>query len=182
LKNYRILLITMIVIVLDQLTKKIIEHNMQLYESFPVLGDFFRITYVENTGMAFGIQVQNKAFFTVFALIASVIIMIYLLRMTGEHIIPRIAMASILGGAIGNLYDRIARGSVVDFLDTEFFDISIKPFEFLFIDFPGYSMTRWPVYNVADIAITVGMAILFIFVLFEKEHTNEDENDSELVR
>ena len=91
------------------------------------------------------------------------------------------AMAAILGGAIGNLYDRIVRGSVVDFLDSEFFNVNIPPFEFWFIDFPGFVMHRWPVYNVADIAITVGMAVLFVFVLFEDpekmKSTHEDSAD-----
>ena len=183
MKSLKILIITAIVVVLDQITKIIIHNSMQLYESFKILGDFFRITYVENSGMAFGIQVANSGFFTVFAVIASIAIMIYLFRMKGEHLLARFSMALILGGAIGNLWDRIFRGSVVDFIDFEFFDINIPAFRFLFIDFPGYSMDRWPVFNVADMGITIGMSMLFIFILFEKEEEELDAaGDAEIIR
>lgn len=169
MKSYRILIFTIAVIVLDQVTKIIIQNSMQLHQSFSVLGDFFRITYVENSGMAFGIEIKQSGFFTVFAVFASLAILIYLFKMKGEHFIARFSMAIILGGAIGNLWDRITRGSVVDFLDCEFFNINIPEFQFLFVNFPGYSMTRWPVFNVADVGITVGMILLFIFVIFEKQ-------------
>jgi signal peptidase II len=183
MKSLKILIITVIVVILDQITKSLIHNSMRLYESFKVLGDFFRITYVENTGMAFGIQVANSGFFTVFAVIASIAIMVYLFRMKGEHFIARFSMALILGGAIGNLWDRIIRGSVVDFLDFDFFNINIPTFKFLFIDFPGYSMDRWPVFNVADMGITIGMALLFIFILFEKEEEEmTNAGEAEIIR
>lgn len=182
MKSYKILFVTLFVIILDQVTKIIINKSMHLYQSFPVLGDFFRITYVENTGMAFGIRVGHGGFFTVFAVIASLAIMFYLFKMKGEKFIARFSMAMILGGAIGNLWDRIVRGSVVDFLDVEFFDIHIPAFQFTFFDFPGYSLTRWPVFNVADIAITVGMLLLFIFILTEKPHEEkEPAGDAEMI-
>lgn len=142
---------------------------MQLYDSHSVWGDFFRITYVENTGMAFGINVSNNFLLTLFATIASIIILVYFFLIKGEHIVARTSMAIIFGGALGNIFDRITRGSVVDFLDFEFFDIAIPKFDFLFIHFPGYSMTRWPVFNVADISVTVGMILLLIFIAFDKE-------------
>lgn len=168
MRSGKILFVTFFVVFLDQATKIVIHKSMQLYQSFPVLGDFFRITYVENTGMAFGIKVGHGGFFTVFAVIASLAIMFYLFKMKGEQFIARFSMALILGGAIGNVWDRIFRGSVVDFFDFEFFDINIPAFQFGFIDFPGYSLFRWPVFNVADIAITVGMLLLFFFILTEK--------------
>ena len=74
----------------------------------------------------------------------------------------------IMGGAIGNLIDRIAVGRVVDFLDVEFFDISLPAFQFLFMNFPGYSLTRWPVFNVADSAVTCGMILIIWYILFQK--------------
>lgn len=182
MKSLKILSITALVILLDQVTKIAIHESMRLYQSIHILGSFFRITYVENTGMAFGIKVGNSGFFTVFAGIASLAIMFYLFKMRGERFIARFSMALILGGAIGNLWDRMIRGSVVDFLDFEFFDINIPAFQFLFIDFPGYSLDRWPVFNVADIAITVGMLILFIFILTEKpEHVQERVGDAEMI-
>jgi len=182
MKSLKILLITVTVLLLDQVTKIVIHNSMHLYQSIPLFGDFFRITYVENTGMAFGIKVGHGGFFTVFAVIASLAIMFYLFKMRGEKFTARFSMALILGGAIGNLWDRIIRGSVVDFFDFEFFDINIPAFQFLFLDFPGYSLNRWPVFNIADIAITVGMIILFIFILMEKpQEIPERVGDAEMI-
>ena len=134
--------------------------------------------------MAFGISIGNNAFFTIFAVIASVAILVYIFKMKGDELLARIAMASIFGGAVGNLLDRILRGQVVDFLDCEFFNIHIPAFDFLFMHFSGYSMTRWPVFNVADMAVTIGMIILLFFVAFEKEHSRVAnlQSDSEMVR
>lgn len=177
MKSYKILLVSLAIFIFDQITKIVINRSMQLYQSFEVLGDFFRITYVENTGMAFGIRLGgHSSFFTVFAVIASVAILIYLFKMKGEHFLARFSMAVILGGAFGNLWDRMTRGSVVDFLDVEFFNVNIPSFQFLFVDFPGYSLTRWPVFNVADIAITLGMLLLFVFILIEKPQDEEEDN------
>ena len=182
MRSLKILYITVIVLFLDQVTKIFINKSMQLYQSFRVLGDFFRITYVENSGMAFGLKVGHGGFFTVFAVIASLAIMFYLLKMKGEKFIARFSMALILGGAIGNLWDRLTRGSVVDFLDFEFFDINIPAFQFLFFDFPGYTLNRWPVFNVADIAITAGMLLLFVFILTEKpQEEPERVGDAEMI-
>lgn len=182
MKSLKIAMITLSVVIVDQVTKLIINKSMHLYQSFRVLGDFFRITYVENTGMAFGIKVGYSGFFTVFAVIASLAIMFYLFKMKGEKFIARFSMALILGGAIGNLWDRLTRNSVVDFLDFEFFDISIPAFQLLFFDFPGYALQRWPVFNVADIAITVGMMLLFLFILTERPApAPERAGDAEMI-
>lgn len=181
MKSLRIFGIPLAVFIVDQLTKAFIHKSMMLYQSFPVLGDIFRITYIENSGMAFGIQMGHTGFFKVFTVIATLGIFIYLYKMKGEHIIARVSMAMILGGAIGNLWDRITRGSVVDFLDVEFFNINIPAFKALFVKFPGYSLDRWPVFNVADIAVTVGMLVLVIFVLFEKEKKPDTVLETEII-
>lgn len=186
MKNLRILWIPLAVLVLDQITKFTVKLSMDLHQSIPVIGDFFRLTFVENPGMAFGIRFGNNSFFTVFAFIASIAILVYMFKLKGEHQHARVAMAIIFGGAIGNLTDRFIRGSVVDFLDFEFINISLPTFKFLFINFPGYSLTRWPVFNVADMAVTIGMVILFVFILTEKgpeeEETLPDEPDTEMIR
>lgn len=173
MKHLRVLWVTAFVFVLDQVTKLYIMKTMSLHQSFPVLGTFFRITYVENTGMAFGIQSSHSGLLTIIAVIVSLFIMYYLFQMKKEKLTARIAMAAILGGAIGNLFDRIRRGSVVDFLDSDFFNIRIPAFKLWFLEFEGYAMNRWPVFNVADIAITVGMILLFIVVFTEKEGVKE---------
>ena len=186
MKTYRILWVSLFLFVLDQATKWVVASNMRLHESIPVRGDFFRLTYVENPGMAFGIRISNNLFCTVFAVVASIVIMLYLFKLKEEQRWARFAMTVILGGALGNLTDRILRGRVVDFLDFEFFDIHIPAFKLFAIPFAGYSLERWPVFNVADIALSVGMVMLLIYILFlEEDETQlqaEAADTSEMIR
>ncbi len=147
----RILAISALIVVLDQVTKLAIKARFFLGESLDLLGDFLRFTYIENPGMAFGIRIGGKYFFTVFATIATGVILYYLYRIRHERFASRFALALILGGAVGNLIDRYAYGQVIDFIDV------------------GLGNTRWPVFNVADSAVTIGMIMLVAFVLFERE-------------
>lgn len=168
-----IYLIVFSVVVLDQLTKYIIKKSMDLYDSVNVLGSFFKITYIENPGMAFGIQMENKIWFTFLSIIAAIIVLVYLIKMQDEKFSFRIALAMIMGGAIGNLIDRLYAGRVIDFLDVEFFDISIPSFNLLFFNFPGYSLTRWPVFNIADSAVTCGMLLIIWLIIFQRSHQKQ---------
>jgi len=140
---------TVLVVVLDQITKLAVKDRFYLGESIEIFGDVLRFTYIQNPGMAFGIRLGGPLFFTIFASIASLIILIYLYRMRRESLPSRLSLALILGGAIGNLIDRFAYGEVIDFIDV------------------GIKNTRWPVFNAADSAVTVGMIILISLVLFE---------------
>lgn len=153
LQGMRVLVITAIIVALDQTTKLMVKASFFLGESMEVLGNLLRFTYIENPGMAFGIRIGGKYFFTVFAAIATVVIMVYLYRIRREKLPARLSLALILGGAIGNLIDRFAYGSVIDFIDV------------------GINNTRWPVFNIADSAVSIGMVILVALVLFEKEKT-----------
>ncbi len=118
---------------------------MSVHESIPVLGNFFHLTYVENSGAAFGINFQGgPVVFTVAALMATVLVIWYLWKLREKGFALKLSLALILGGAVGNLADRLLFGKVVDF-----FDFGIG----------GY---HWPVFNVADSAVTVGMFI-FLF-------------------
>jgi signal peptidase II len=163
-----------VIVVLDQITKYIVKSSMHLYESINLLGDFLKFTYIENPGMAFGIQFENKFWFTVLSVVAAGIVVFYLLRMTNERYIFRFSLALILGGAIGNLIDRLAFGKVVDFIDVEFIDITLPSFNFWIISFPGYDMTRWPVFNIADSAVTCGMILLTWMVLTQKPQLEQE--------
>jgi signal peptidase II len=142
---------------------------MSLYESIEIIGDFFRFTYIENPGMAFGLQMENKIIFTILSVVAAIIVAVYLYKMRKESFTLQIALALILGGAIGNLIDRLIYGKVIDFLDVEFFDISIPAFKFFIIDFPGYALTRWPVFNIADSSVSIGMVVITWMILFVKD-------------
>ena len=163
-----------VIVILDQITKYIVKSSMHLYESINLLGDFLKFTYIENPGMAFGIQFENKFWFTVLSVVAAGIVVFYLLRMTNERYVFRFSLALILGGAIGNLIDRLAFGKVVDFIDVEFIDITLPSFNLWIISFPGYDMTRWPVFNIADSAVTCGMILLTWMVLTQKPQLEQE--------
>ncbi len=158
--------IIVLVLILDQVSKYIIKTSMYLGESFPVWGNFFRITYVENPGMAFGFRFSNSTLFMVLSIVAGILVLYYLYRIRNESWILQLALSWITAGAIGNLLDRFIYGRVVDFLDFEFWDISVSSFDVLGFHFPGYAMTRWPVFNVADMAVSGGMIILIAYILF----------------
>ena len=164
------------VIILDQITKYLVKTRLtQADPPVRVLGDFFRLTYVENTGMAFGIRLGNQVFFQILSIIAVLVVIYYLYQALKEYnLLMSVALALILGGAIGNLIDRILYGSVVDFLDFEFFNISIPTFKLLFINFPGYYIDRWYVFNIADSAVTCGMILIGIVILFTKDRIKKE--------
>ena len=183
--TYSIGIIIVVVLILDQVTKYLIKVNMQLGQSFPVFGDFFRITYVENPGMAFGVRIENPVIFIGLSLFAAGLVFYYLFRLRKDGWILQIALSLIAAGAIGNIVDRIIYGKVIDFLDVDFFDVSLPAFKLLFINFPGYYLTRWYVFNVADSAVTVGMTFIIIYIFFygdplknSQPETPQPENDS----
>ena len=181
----RVLWLTFAIVIADQVSKFLVKginvpslginiEGMRYGYSTPILGDFFRLTYIENAGMAFGIDVGGKLFFSLFSIVLSVGILYYLFRARTESLGFRISLALILGGAIGNLIDRtfygvlynegpLFYGRVVDFFDVDFFDINIF----------GYSLTRWPVFNVADAAVTVGILLL---LLVHRPHDERKES------
>jgi len=147
------------IVMIDQFAKLLVKQMMREGDHIAVIGDILRLTYVKNPGMAFGIQIGGKLFYTIFASIACVIILVYLFRIKPEHFWPRFALASILGGAIGNLIDRFRYGEVVDFID--------------------FKIIRWPVFNFADIAVAIGMIILIVVVIFERSKEESEEEQLE---
>jgi len=185
----KIFYITFFIVIADQITKLLVKginipalginiKGMQLYDSFNVIGDFFRITYIENPGMAFGIDFgeSSKLFLTFFSLVASIAITYYLIKHKDEKLTLRIPLAMILGGAVGNLIDRmfygviygeapLFYGKVVDFLDFDFFNISLF----------GYTYDRWPIFNIADLAVSIGVILL----IFLHRENREEEKSSE---
>ena len=157
--NVKLLGWSLFIVIIDQATKMIIKNSMHLKESISILGDVIRLTYIKNPGMAFGIQIGGKLFYSIFASIACLIILVFLFEIKPENFWSRFALTSILGGAIGNLIDRIAYSEVVDFIDIR--------------------IIRWPVFNFADIAITIGMIILISVVIFEKKREESEEEQLE---
>ena len=168
-RTYLIISVILSVVVIDQVTKFVVKKLMDLNDPINIMGNFFRFTYIENQGMAFGLQMENKILFTLLSVGASIVVFIYLYRMRNEKVMLVLALSFIMGGAIGNLIDRLIYGRVVDFLDFEFFDIKIPDFNFLFIDFPGFELTRWPIFNIADSSVTIGMIIITWMIFFVKD-------------
>lgn len=168
-KKYALtLMLVLVILLVDQFTKHLAVAYLQPRQMIPVFGDFLRLTYVENTGMAFGIEISNRAVFNFFSVLAILVIFFYLFHMR-HHDRTRLSLAVILGGAFGNLFDRFFRGKVVDFLDLDFFDVTLGGSFFLW-DVPTIPFYRWPVFNIADIAVSIGMMII-IFTTFFKTPT-----------
>jgi signal peptidase II len=174
------------VIVLDQLSKFYIKgfsipflnikfDGMYLGESVPVIGDFFRITFTENPGMAFGFDPGSdfKLFISVFSLVASIGLLVYLYTIRYKSLSLKIAIALILGGAVGNVIDRMFYGLIYDYAPL-FFGKVVDFFDFDFFNFSilGRSYDRWPIFNIADAAVSIGVLILLVFY---KHHEAEDK-------
>lgn len=155
----RVLIISFFVVLFDQITKLAVRFYFQYGKPHEIIGDLIRLTYIENPGMAFGIQFGGQQFFTIFALLATGVIFVYIVRAREEKVILRIALALILGGAVGNLIDRFLYGKVVDFIDV------------------GFGTTRWPIFNMADSAVTIGMIILIGLVLFDRSSQKAEEDE-----
>ena len=166
------------VFILDQATKALARIYLQSVLSVSIIGNFLRITFVENPGIAFGVRINNKILFTILSIIAVIIIFYYLFKLK-DQIILRYSFALILGGAIGNLLDRFLYGKVVDFVDIEFFNINIPSFNFLIFNFEGYLLDRWPVFNVADMAVSIGMIIIVINAFLDSKKMEATKNESQ---
>ena len=130
------------VILLDQVTKTIASARLLMGQPVPLLGNTVRFTLVHNTGAAFGLFPGSRLPFIVISLLAIAVVLYLFLRETYRSLANRILLGCILGGAIGNLIDRIRLGWVVDFIDM------------------GVGTFRWPVFNVADSAVTLGVLFL----------------------
>ncbi len=179
----RIAYVSLMIVLLDQISKIIVKATMAYGSSIKVIGDFFKITFVENPGMAFGLDVNptSKFLLSLFSILASVGLVYYLYKIKKEPFIYRFSIALILGGAVGNLIDRVfygviygnadlMYGKVVDFLNFEFFDFSLF----------GHEYTRWPIFNVADASVTIGV-ILLLFFGNKKSVAKSKSNTSEVL-
>jgi signal peptidase II len=153
-------LIAALVVVLDQITKLRIASTMLRGESRQIVGDFVRLTYVHNDGAAFGLSLGGRWSFIAVTVVVIAFIIFFYVR-SEKTLTARWALALILGGAVGNLADRLRLGEVVDFLH---------------LSVAGWS---WPIFNVADIAVSVGVGLLAIH-LFRKEHPADGEVEIQL--
>lgn len=180
----RVLYATLFIVIADQVSKfwikgfhipflNIKHDGMYIGQKIPVIGDFFRITFIENPGLAFGIDIDStiKLWITLFSLIASLGLIIYLYTVRNENFGFKLALAMILGGAIGNFIDRafygiiydyapLFYGKVVDFLDFDFLNLTLF----------GRSYDRFAIFNIADSSVTIG---IFLLLFLYRNHGKE---------
>jgi signal peptidase II len=148
-----LLVVSALVLVLDQATKIYIDRSMRLHSSITVVENFFNITYLRNKGAAFGILANSSyrlPFFILVSAVAVCVIIVAIGRLRDDQNFAAASLALIFSGALGNLIDRIRMGEVIDFLDAHWYD------------------HHWPAFNVADSAICVGVFLLAIDMFREE--------------
>jgi len=144
--------ITIPIIVIDQLTKLFVQAHMALYESIAIIPNYLDITYALNPGAAFSMLAEappwvRKAFLLTMACGAIIVLAIFIWR-SDRVSITSVAFAMIMGGAAGNLIDRAVRGRVIDFVRAHYYDLN------------------YPIFNVADSAISIGVALIILTAFF----------------
>ncbi len=159
-------LTAVMILVLDQITKIIAVKTMPPVP-VKVIGDFLQWNLVFNEGGAFSSNLGSGSFYTFAAIFVTILVLVVLAKDAGKNKLLDYSLAMVIGGALGNLTDRLYYGKVVDFIDVDFFDIHLQPAKILFYDFPGYYMTRWPVFNIADSAVSVGMVLIIIALILD---------------
>ncbi|ACH40641.1 lipoprotein signal peptidase [Citrifermentans bemidjiense Bem] len=152
--KYIILLaVSVLVLVLDQVTKVYIDKTMRLHDSITVIEGFFNITYLRNKGAAFGILANSSwrlPFFLLVSAVAVVVILVVVSRLRDDQKVSALSLSLIFSGALGNLIDRVRLGEVIDFLYVHWYE------------------HYWPAFNVADSAICVGVFLLAIEMVLEE--------------
>jgi signal peptidase II len=157
---YLFLLISILLVTLDQLSKWWIVQHMELYQSIPVIADFFYITSHRNRGAAFGILQEQRWFFIVVTICVVIAIIVFMVKMKKETILTKTGLSFVLGGAVGNMIDRVRTGEVVDFFHFQF------------------GSYHFPIFNVADSAICVGVVLFLIANLLDYKKEKEEQYDT----
>lgn len=150
--------LTCIFIIIDQVIKLIISHTLKELQSITIIKNFFNITYVKNTGAAFSILEDKSTFLIIISIIFIILLDKYIKKEKEYNKLTILSYGLIMGGIFGNLLDRIMYHSVIDFLDFTIFNYS------------------FPIFNFADICITVGIFLFAVITIFEKEDKNDRRN------
>lgn len=149
-----IIILSIIFIIIDQVSKIIVVNNLTNNKSIEVIKSFFYLTYTNNKGAAFSILTGRRILLILVALIVIGVLIYYVRKNKIEGKVNKIALSLVIGGSIGNLIDRILRGAVVDFIDIKIF---------------GYN---YPIFNLADTFIVLGVFLLLIS-MFRKDKNND---------
>lgn len=152
-----------LILVLDLFTKYVIQQTMHAYESIPIFGDFFRLTFIHNPGAAFGLHLgpYSRFIFLGLAFVALGVLLVMYRHTSAGDKLRLFAIGAIAGGALGNVIDRIrSSDGVVDFLDF------------------GIGDLRWPVFNVADTAVTIGAVLLLFSLWMEDQRRDREQSET----
>lgn len=156
IKNKTIYLTMLLSIIIDQIIKYIVESNMNLYQSIPIIKNFFYISFVKNIGAAFSILSNKTILLSLTAVVISLIIYIFFIKDKELNNLNKITYGLLLGGIIGNLIDRVFRGYVVDYLD------------FVILKYDC------PVFNLADALIVCSVFLIIIWILRGEKDANKN--------
>lgn len=146
--------LTLLVVLLDYITKRIVSGNMVLYQSIPVIKGVFNITYVKNTGASFGMMAGARWFFVAVTVILIAAVIYYAVKNKITDKLFLVSASFVVGGGIGNLIDRIATGAVVDFFD--------------------FRLINFAIFNVADCFVVVGVILMAIYYIKEEKTKKEE--------
>lgn len=142
--------VALIIIIIDQITKILISSSFSATTELTLIPGIFNIVYLKNTGAAFSMFSEHVNILGIVSVLFCIGVIIYVLKAKPSHKLQCTALTLIFAGALGNAIDRIFRGYVIDFIETAFIN--------------------FPVFNIADIAITIGAALLVLYViLFDRE-------------
>ncbi|MBT8399429.1 MAG: signal peptidase II [Rhodothermia bacterium] len=167
----RVLWLTGVIVALDQATKMLVVQTMYRSQSIPLIGDWLSLTYTENPGMAFGITFGPKSLITYFSIFATAVIIFYLISIRKGYAPYRTSLALVLGGALGNIIDRVFYGALI--YGEPFFQGRVVDFihvnvwrGYLPDSIPllgGKYIALFPIWNVADMSIVVGVVGILVF-------------------
>lgn len=143
------IILSILMVVLDFVTKQLVMANMPLYQTIPLIEDIFHITYVRNSGAAFSMLSGQRIFLILLPILIIGAIVFYIIKKKPTNKLLILSLSMIGSGGIGNLIDRIRFGEVIDFFD--------------------FRLINFPVFNVADIFVTVGAILFICLLLFSKE-------------
>ena len=148
------LIVAIVTLIIDQITKKVITATMNIGDSYEVIPHFLNITSHRNNGAAWGILSGKMGFFYIITLIILAVLIIFYIKETKYNAFMQVAISLLFAGALGNFIDRVFNGEVVDFIDTNIF---------------GYD---FPIFNVADSSLTIG--VIFVIIALIKDATKKE--------
>ena len=148
------LIVAIVTLIIDQITKKVITATMNIGDSYEVIPHFLNITSHRNNGAAWGILSGKMGFFYIITLIILAVLIIFYIKETKYNAFMQVAISLLFAGALGNFIDRLFNGEVVDFIDTNIF---------------GYD---FPIFNIADSSLTIG--VIFVIIALVKDATKKE--------